>query len=185
MGTEVMRLAMPFEIVTFEFLPTYYPSQEEISNPRLYALNVQKLMADKLNISVSDYSHAERITVTEATHKRRWHHRTGLLGVDAIATETGIGRDVIVKKIFKDFLNISELTRNKPMIDYSFCSDFEIEPIIDYELIQKFYNVDLTSKSYYVSTAKFDSRKFCTLYANLLKSRIESDPNFTGNPFLN
>lgn len=31
--------------VEIEFLPVYYPSEEEIKNPKLYAENVQQLMA--------------------------------------------------------------------------------------------------------------------------------------------
>ncbi|XP_043101061.1 lysophospholipid acyltransferase LPCAT4-like [Puntigrus tetrazona] len=41
--------------VTVEFLPVYAPSQEEKQNPELYAENVQKVMAQALNVPATDY----------------------------------------------------------------------------------------------------------------------------------
>ncbi|XP_043100178.1 lysophospholipid acyltransferase LPCAT4 [Puntigrus tetrazona] len=41
--------------VTVEFLPVYVPSQEEKQNPELYAENVQKVMAQALNVPATDY----------------------------------------------------------------------------------------------------------------------------------
>ncbi|KAK7910463.1 hypothetical protein WMY93_015147 [Mugilogobius chulae] len=40
---------------TVEFLPVYKPSEEEKSNPALYADNVQKLMAKALDVPATDY----------------------------------------------------------------------------------------------------------------------------------
>uniref|UniRef100_A0A182IU42 Phospholipid/glycerol acyltransferase domain-containing protein n=1 Tax=Anopheles atroparvus TaxID=41427 RepID=A0A182IU42_ANOAO len=39
-----------------EFLPVYYPSEAEKADPKLYARNVRDLMAQALNIPISDYT---------------------------------------------------------------------------------------------------------------------------------
>ncbi|XP_055526239.1 lysophosphatidylcholine acyltransferase isoform X1 [Wyeomyia smithii] len=39
-----------------EFLPVYYPSEEEKRDPKLYAKNVRNLMARELGIPISDYT---------------------------------------------------------------------------------------------------------------------------------
>uniref|UniRef100_A0A2M4CGW1 Putative phosphate acyltransferase n=1 Tax=Anopheles darlingi TaxID=43151 RepID=A0A2M4CGW1_ANODA len=39
-----------------EFLPVYYPSEEEKADPKLYARNVRNLMARALDIPISDYT---------------------------------------------------------------------------------------------------------------------------------
>jgi len=38
--------------LTIEFLPIYHPSVEEMTNPNLYAENVQKVMASSLGVSI-------------------------------------------------------------------------------------------------------------------------------------
>uniref|UniRef100_A0A8D2AN05 Lysophosphatidylcholine acyltransferase 1 n=1 Tax=Sciurus vulgaris TaxID=55149 RepID=A0A8D2AN05_SCIVU len=42
--------------VEIEFLPVYSPSEEEKRNPALYASNVRRVMAEALDISVTDYT---------------------------------------------------------------------------------------------------------------------------------
>lgn len=37
--------------LTLNFLPVYYPSEEEIKDPALYADNVRRMMARSLNVS--------------------------------------------------------------------------------------------------------------------------------------
>lgn len=57
-----------------EFLPVYHPSEEEKKNPKLYARNVQRLMASSLEIPVSDYTfdhcqlmnHAKKMNIPNA-----------------------------------------------------------------------------------------------------------------------
>lgn len=57
-----------------EFLPVYHPSEEEKKNPKLYARNVQRLMANSLEIPVSDYTfdhcqlmnHAKKMNIPNA-----------------------------------------------------------------------------------------------------------------------
>eukprot|EP01083_Nonionella_stella_P206970 752313_1 len=45
------------QFLDVEYLPTYYPSQEERDNPHLYTENVQNLMAQHLNVPVVDYAY--------------------------------------------------------------------------------------------------------------------------------
>uniref|UniRef100_A0A8C3ACK2 Lysophosphatidylcholine acyltransferase 4 n=1 Tax=Cyclopterus lumpus TaxID=8103 RepID=A0A8C3ACK2_CYCLU len=51
--------------VTVEFLPVYKPSQEEKSDPNLYADNVQKLMAKALGLPSTDYVMEGRVPVNK------------------------------------------------------------------------------------------------------------------------
>ena len=50
-------LANPINRVEVEFLPVYNPSEEEKNNPEIYARNVQKTMAEALNIPALDISY--------------------------------------------------------------------------------------------------------------------------------
>ncbi|KAK2841922.1 hypothetical protein Q5P01_012122 [Channa striata] len=51
--------------MTVEFLPVYYPSQEEKNDPNLYADNVQKLMAKALGVPATDYVMEGRVPVSK------------------------------------------------------------------------------------------------------------------------
>lgn len=50
-------LANPINRVEVEFLPVYNPNEDEKSNPEIYARNVQKVMAEALNIPALDISY--------------------------------------------------------------------------------------------------------------------------------
>ena len=43
-----------FQRVELEYLQVYHPSQAEIDDPKLFALNVRKVMADALGVPTSD-----------------------------------------------------------------------------------------------------------------------------------
>lgn len=73
-----------------EFLPVYYPNEEEKRNPKLYARNVRDVMARALNIPVMDYTYddckliarAKQLGVPCAGDAVRIHERRQLLGLD-------------------------------------------------------------------------------------------------------
>ena len=50
-------LANPINRVVVEFLPIYNPTEEEKQSPELYAKNVQKIMAEALDIPAMDISY--------------------------------------------------------------------------------------------------------------------------------
>ena len=50
-------LANPINRVVVEFLPIYSPNEEEKQSPELYAKNVQKIMAEALDIPAMDISY--------------------------------------------------------------------------------------------------------------------------------
>merc|ERR1712141_25332 len=50
-------LSNPINRVVVEFLPIYTPNDEEKNNPEVFAKNVQKLMAEALNIPAMDISY--------------------------------------------------------------------------------------------------------------------------------
>ena len=50
-------LANPINRVIVEFLPIYSPNEEEKQSPELYAKNVQKIMAEALDIPAMDISY--------------------------------------------------------------------------------------------------------------------------------
>ena len=51
----LLIFANPFNEVTLEFLPVYRPSDQERTDPVLFAKNVQKLMGNHLNITATDF----------------------------------------------------------------------------------------------------------------------------------
>ena len=51
----VMTLSQCWNCMEVMYLPIYFPDEEEKANPRLYAANVQKLIADALEVPCSNY----------------------------------------------------------------------------------------------------------------------------------
>lgn len=55
-----LLLVKPINRIDVEFLPVYIPNEEECQEPALFAKNVQKVMAKKLDLYASDdtyYAH--------------------------------------------------------------------------------------------------------------------------------
>ena len=61
----LLIFASPFNKVTLEFLPVYTPSEEEKQDPILFANNVQRVMAENLQIPATDFQRPEFINVTK------------------------------------------------------------------------------------------------------------------------
>ena len=59
----LLIMASPLNKVTLEFLPVYTPSAEERQDPILFANNVQKVMAESLQIPATDFQRPEFINV--------------------------------------------------------------------------------------------------------------------------
>ncbi|XP_017276481.1 lysophosphatidylcholine acyltransferase 1 [Kryptolebias marmoratus] len=55
-----LTLCQPHNSVEIEYLPVYYPSEEEKENPALFANNVRKLMAEALQVPLTDMSFEDR-----------------------------------------------------------------------------------------------------------------------------
>jgi len=53
------------------FLPIYVPTANEKSNPELYAKNVQKIMADALNVPIKDYSYQAKVQYLRTIRNER------------------------------------------------------------------------------------------------------------------
>ena len=60
-----LTLTQPFSRVSLEFLPVYQPSQEEISDPKLFAGNVRQVMANALQVPTSE------LTFEDMKHKKK------------------------------------------------------------------------------------------------------------------
>ena len=61
----LLIFASPFNKVTLEFLPVYTPSEEEKQDSILFANNVQRVMAESLQIPATDFQRPEFINVTK------------------------------------------------------------------------------------------------------------------------
>ena len=59
-----LTLTQPFSRASLEFLPVYQPSQEEISDPKLFAFNVRQVMAKALQVPTSE------LTFEDVKHKK-------------------------------------------------------------------------------------------------------------------
>ena len=51
-----LTMCQPIINVEMEYLPVYHPSEEEKKNPMVFANNVRQLMAQELNIPISDWT---------------------------------------------------------------------------------------------------------------------------------
>ncbi|KAL0822221.1 hypothetical protein ABMA28_004351 [Loxostege sticticalis] len=73
-----------------EFLPVYYPSEEEKRDPKLYARNVRDVMAKALGVPVLDYTYddcrliarAKQLGIPSATAVREISEIRGQLGLE-------------------------------------------------------------------------------------------------------
>lgn len=65
-----LTLAKLYSRVEVEFLPVYTPNDEEKTNPKLFADNVQTVMARALGVPVSDYSFEDCIMMNRAKEMR-------------------------------------------------------------------------------------------------------------------
>lgn len=49
--------------LTLRFLPVYYPSEDEVNDPHLYADNVRRVMAQSLSVSIKFTIASVRIVI--------------------------------------------------------------------------------------------------------------------------
>jgi len=52
--------------LSLEYLPPYIPSEEEIENPKLYASNVRKVMAERMGVPTTDCSYYDYLRIGKA-----------------------------------------------------------------------------------------------------------------------
>lgn len=84
-----------------EFLPVWNPTEEEKENPKLYAENVQKLMARSLNLPVTGHSFEDTSLMAEAV-KHGLPPEAGIIEFNVTAGKLGINLDC-VKEHLKRF----------------------------------------------------------------------------------
>lgn len=92
-----------------EYLPPYHPSKEEKEDPKLFAENVRKVMADALSVPVTDHTYEDcRLMYRAEDHKLPLE--TGLVEFSKLNRIFGIDIDEM-KVLLNDFA--SALTANK------------------------------------------------------------------------
>lgn len=92
--------------VEFIFLPMYHPSDEEKSNPELYAENVRRLMAGTLELPLSDYSY-EDAKFMYRVKKFGLPGKTGLVDIQNLKKKSGVKVDEIYR-ILPQYSNVSD-----------------------------------------------------------------------------
>lgn len=184
-----------------EFLPVYHPSEEEKKNPKLYARNVQRLMASSLEIPVSDYTfdhcqlmnHAKKMNIPNAASIVEISKLKNSLGINLTNIEEELKSDksfIISLEEFAQRVKVSstdstllilfsifdeENTGQIDFRDYLLCSLFLLkcnEPIINLlESVFKIY--DISGKG------QLNKNTFYLAVKNTLNlSRVESDQLF-------
>ncbi|XP_063983890.1 lysophosphatidylcholine acyltransferase isoform X2 [Diachasmimorpha longicaudata] len=100
-----------------EFLPVYRPSEAEKTDPKLYANNVRRLMAEALQIPVSDYTYDDCRIISKA-HSLHLSHASSIveahklrykLGLQKIKAEEELVQQRISK--FGDSVDLQEFAR--------------------------------------------------------------------------
>ncbi|XP_070574725.1 lysophosphatidylcholine acyltransferase 2-like isoform X2 [Ptychodera flava] len=77
-----------------EFLPVYKPSEEEIKDPKLFARNVRAVMAEALNVPVTDHTYEDTRLMLQAT-KTGLPLSAGLVEFQKIRTKLGVTFDSV------------------------------------------------------------------------------------------
>lgn len=100
-----------------EFLPVYKPSEAEKTDPKLYANNVRRLMAEALNIPVSDYTYDDCRIITKA-HQLHIPHASTIIEAHKLRNKLGLAtakteEDLLEKKTekFGEEVNLQEFAR--------------------------------------------------------------------------
>ncbi|KAL7644804.1 UNVERIFIED_CONTAM: hypothetical protein RMT77_004617 [Armadillidium vulgare] len=92
-----------------EYLPVYYPSNEEIADPFLYARNVRKVMADAMGVPVLDYTFED----CRIMHKAKLCNlpiETGLIEYQKLKKSLG---NITVEEVEEVLNHYSKMARTK------------------------------------------------------------------------
>ncbi|KOC64511.1 1-acylglycerophosphocholine O-acyltransferase 1 [Habropoda laboriosa] len=91
-----------------EFLPVYKPSEAEKTDPKLYANNVRRLMAEALQIPVSDYTYDDCRIISKA-HQLHIPHASTIVEAHKLRNKLGL----IAAKTEEEFVQKKTLDFNE------------------------------------------------------------------------
>ncbi|XP_034191322.2 lysophosphatidylcholine acyltransferase isoform X2 [Osmia lignaria lignaria] len=129
-----------------EFLPVYKPSEAEKTDPKLYANNVRRLMAEALQIPVSDYTYDDCRIITKA-HQLHIPHASTIVEAHKLRNKLGLvtaktEEELVQKKTerFSEEMNLHEFAQilrideKEPATQQLFrIHDKQAKGIIDFE----------------------------------------------------
>ncbi|XP_057332308.1 lysophosphatidylcholine acyltransferase isoform X1 [Microplitis mediator] len=91
-----------------EFLPVYRPSEAEKTDPKLYANNVRRLMAEALEIPVSDYTYDDCRIINKA-HMLHLPHAAVIVEAHKLRCKLGLQKVKVEEELVqKRLVNIEE-----------------------------------------------------------------------------
>ncbi|KAK0172817.1 hypothetical protein PV328_006089 [Microctonus aethiopoides] len=100
-----------------EFLPVYIPSEAEKTDPKLYANNVRRLMAEALGIPVSDYTYDDCRIISKA-HSLYLQHASNIVEAHKLRCKLGLQKNKIEEELvqcrlakFGDSIDLQEFTK--------------------------------------------------------------------------
>ncbi|XP_046824005.1 lysophosphatidylcholine acyltransferase isoform X2 [Vespa crabro] len=100
-----------------EFLPVYKPSEAEKTDPKLYANNVRRVMAEALKIPVSDYTYDDCRIISKA-HQLHIPHASTIIEAHKLRNKLGLAaskteEELLGKKAekFGEEVNLQEFAR--------------------------------------------------------------------------
>ncbi|XP_050300301.1 lysophosphatidylcholine acyltransferase isoform X2 [Anthonomus grandis grandis] len=122
-----LTLTQPSSHCEVEFLPVYYPNDEEKRNPKLFANNVRAVMAKALGVPVVDYSYSDCKMMTKAKEMnlpfanhlvevRKLRRKLGLIGTEreeALVRANNYTCRDCSKVTFIEFVEIMRLQTNE------------------------------------------------------------------------
>ncbi|XP_011301246.1 1-acylglycerophosphocholine O-acyltransferase 1 isoform X2 [Fopius arisanus] len=100
-----------------EFLPVYRPSEAEKTDPKLYANNVRRLMAEALELPVSNYTYDDCRIISKA-HSLHLPHASNIVDVHKLRHKLGLQKikaeeELVQQRIsrFGDAVDLQEFAR--------------------------------------------------------------------------
>ncbi|XP_076279462.1 lysophosphatidylcholine acyltransferase isoform X2 [Lasioglossum baleicum] len=129
-----------------EFLPVYKPSEAEKTDPKLYANNVRRLMAEALQIPVSDYTYDDCRIISKA-HQLHMPHASILVEAHKLRNKLGLvvaktEEEIVQKKTqrlseevnFHEFVQLLRIDEKEPAAQQLFrIHDKNATNTIDFE----------------------------------------------------
>lgn len=103
----ILAMCQPWVTFNIEYLEPYYPTEQDLANKEIFALNVQKTMAKAADAFPTDYISYDGHCIEKAVWVNNYAHVSGLIGVERIKRETGTASHFIAHEIYNEFMKIA------------------------------------------------------------------------------
>ena len=154
----LFQFLVPWQELEVHYLEPYKPSEEEKSDPELYAYNVQRTMAKHRKMTATDYSLHDGHMIHRAVTRNNFKHLSGLVGFEGLAWRYKLRTNFVRDQVFGNFIAINNYMfkrKEVPEKRGNMLGDGSIFPSISCQDMSYFYGF----KSFDMVFKMFESNK--------------------------